>query len=86
MQAGKNITAKDIKDTNTEFHSYKCYGGNGVRGFVASYNRMEISQSSEDKEHFVETSILLKGNSMRQSMLLWWKDIVIQIYCGRIIR
>lgn len=39
LQAGKNITAKDIKDTNTEFHSYKCYGGNGVRGFVASYNR-----------------------------------------------
>ena len=39
LQAGKNITAKDIKDTNTELHSYKCYGGNGVRGFVASYNR-----------------------------------------------
>ena len=39
LQAGKNITAKDIKDTTTELHPYKCYGGNGVRGFVASYNR-----------------------------------------------
>lgn len=39
LQAGKNITAKDIKDTATELHSYKCYGGNGIRGFVASYNR-----------------------------------------------
>ena len=39
LQAGKNITAKDIKDTPTELHPYKCYGGNGVRGFVASYNR-----------------------------------------------
>ncbi|UYV04330.1 restriction endonuclease subunit S [Bacteroides fragilis] len=39
LQAGKNITAKDIKDTATELNPYKCYGGNGVRGFVASYNR-----------------------------------------------
>ena len=39
LQAGKNITAKDIKDTTTELHPYKCYGGHGVRGFVASYNR-----------------------------------------------
>ena len=28
-----------IKDTATELHPYKCYGGNGVRGFVALYNR-----------------------------------------------
>ena len=39
LQAGKNITAKDIKDTATELHPYKCYGGNGVRGFIALYNR-----------------------------------------------
>ena len=39
LQAGKNITAKDIKDTATELHPYKCYGGNGLRGFVALYNR-----------------------------------------------
>ena len=39
LQPGKNITAKEIKDTATESHSYKCYGGNGIRGFVASYNR-----------------------------------------------
>ena len=39
LQAGKNITTKDIKDTATELHPYKCYGGNGVRGFVALYNR-----------------------------------------------
>ena len=32
LQAGKNITAKDIKDTATELNPYKCYGGNGVRG------------------------------------------------------
>ena len=39
LLAGKNITAKDIKDAVTESHPYKCYGGNGVRGFVALYNR-----------------------------------------------
>lgn len=36
----------------------------------------EISQSSEGKEHFVETSILLKESFMQQNMLLLWKDIV----------
>ncbi len=36
----------------------------------------EIFQSSEGKEHFVETSILLKESFMQQSMLLLWKDIV----------
>ena len=71
LQAGKNITAKDIKDTATELHPYKCYGGNGVRGFVALYNTgKEIFQSSEGKEHFVVTSILLKKSFMQQSMLL----------------
>lgn len=39
LQAGRNITAKDIKDAVTESHPYKCYGGNGIRGFVALYNR-----------------------------------------------
>ena len=39
LQAGKNITAKDIKEIATELHPYKCYGGNGIRGFVMSYNR-----------------------------------------------
>ena len=39
LQAGKNITEKDIKYAVTESHPYKCYGGNGVRGFVALYNR-----------------------------------------------
>ena len=39
QEEGKWEKAKDIKDIATELHPYKCYGGNGVRGFVASYNR-----------------------------------------------
>ena len=39
LQAGKNITAKFIGDILTKEQPYKCYGGNGVRGFVASYNK-----------------------------------------------
>jgi len=35
----KTSQQKILKDTATELHSYKCYGGNGIRGFVASYNR-----------------------------------------------
>uniref|UniRef100_UPI0009B8EDDF restriction endonuclease subunit S n=1 Tax=Porphyromonas gulae TaxID=111105 RepID=UPI0009B8EDDF len=40
LQAGKNITAEYIKEVSTKQQPYECYGGNGVRGFVASYNRV----------------------------------------------
>lgn len=39
LQAGKNITAADIYDQESPKHSYPCYGGNGLRGFVSTYNR-----------------------------------------------
>ena len=39
LQAGKNITAKDISDKEDSEHRFPCYGGNGLRGFVSSYNR-----------------------------------------------
>ena len=39
MQAGKNITAKDISEKQDKTHCFPCYGGNGLRGYVSSYNR-----------------------------------------------
>ena len=39
MQAGKNITAKAIYAKQDTDHCYPCYGGNGLRGYVSSYNR-----------------------------------------------
>ena len=39
LQAGKNITAKDIYAKQDTDHCYPCYGGNGLRGYVSSYNR-----------------------------------------------
>lgn len=39
MQAGKNIKASCIYDIPNNEHDYLCYGGNGVRGYVAKYNR-----------------------------------------------
>ncbi|MDD3240509.1 MAG: restriction endonuclease subunit S [Lachnospira sp.] len=39
MQAGKNIQASQIFDDYAEEHPYLCYGGNGIRGYVAEYNR-----------------------------------------------
>ena len=39
LQAGKNITAKDISDKEGSKHRFPCYGGNGLRGYVCSYNR-----------------------------------------------
>lgn len=38
LQAGKNISASDISESNFD-GAYLCYGGNGVRGYVKSYNR-----------------------------------------------
>ena len=39
LQAGKNITAKDIFTRQDTDHRFPCYGGNGLRGYVSSYNR-----------------------------------------------
>ena len=39
LQAGKNITSANIYEEKSEQHPYQCFGGNGIRGFVATYNR-----------------------------------------------
>ena len=39
MQAGKNIKSANISEEKTERNVYKCFGGNGIRGFVSNYNR-----------------------------------------------
>ncbi len=39
LQAGKNITACDIFEASSPEHEYLCYGGNGIRGYVQTYNR-----------------------------------------------
>ncbi len=39
LQAGKNITSANIYEEKSEQNPYLCFGGNGVRGFVANYNR-----------------------------------------------
>ena len=39
LQAGKNITAKDISAKQDTDHRYPCYGGNGLRGYVSNYNK-----------------------------------------------
>ena len=39
LQAGKNITAKDVSAKQDTAHCYPCYGGNGLRGYVGSYNK-----------------------------------------------
>ena len=38
MQAGKNIKASLLSDIQTEKTPYPCFGGNGIRGFVAKPN------------------------------------------------
>ena len=37
LQAGKNISSSDINDYSQKY-PYPCYGGNGIRGYVSSYN------------------------------------------------
>ena len=38
MQAGKNINACEIHETQSVDYPYPCYGGNGIRGYVKSFN------------------------------------------------
>ena len=40
LQAGKNITSKDIYTEKSEEHKYPCFGGNGVRGYVSISNKI----------------------------------------------
>ncbi len=42
MKSGKAIKATFISETQNETHKYKCYGGNGIRGFVS-----ELSNQGE---------------------------------------
>ena len=39
LQAGKNVTSSDIFEDSSPEHQYRCFGGNGCRGYVAGYNR-----------------------------------------------
>ena len=39
LKAGDFTAASDISDEQTEANPYPCYGGNGIRGYVAEYNQ-----------------------------------------------
>lgn len=39
LKAGDFTAASDICDVQTETNPYPCYGGNGIRGYVAEYNQ-----------------------------------------------
>jgi len=39
LQAGKNISARNIHSEKTVEFPYPCFGGNGIRGYVSEYNR-----------------------------------------------
>ena len=38
LQAGKFISAANISAEQDSDHQYKCFGGNGIRGYVSDYN------------------------------------------------
>lgn len=38
MKAGKNIKAKEISSVQDDEHRYPCFGGNGIRGYVSTFN------------------------------------------------
>ena len=44
MQAGKSIPASLIDDAPSAEQAIPCFGGNGIRGFVAKANRFESHQ------------------------------------------
>ena len=38
MKAGKAIHAEELSDTEDAEHAFRCYGGNGIRGFIGKTN------------------------------------------------
>ena len=38
MQAGKNISSSEIFQDKSDLHPYRCVGGNGLRGYVSTFN------------------------------------------------
>ena len=38
MRAGKNIKASEISEITNDSARYRCFGGNGIRGFVSNFN------------------------------------------------
>ena len=38
MKAGKAILASELNETMDSNHKFKCYGGNGIRGYIDKYN------------------------------------------------
>ncbi len=39
LQAGKNVTSASIRDAQDDVYKYLCYGGNGIRGYVKTFNK-----------------------------------------------
>ncbi len=39
MQAGKNISSSNIIEIQSDENPYPCFGGNGLRGYVSSFNK-----------------------------------------------
>ena len=39
LKAGKNINSNKIYDNKTPDHQYPCFGGNGIRGYVDTFNQ-----------------------------------------------
>ena len=38
MKAGKAISASELSENADNIHVYKCYGGNGIRGYISKVN------------------------------------------------
>ena len=38
LKAGKTIKASELSDIKDSEHQYPCYGGNGIRGYIAKYS------------------------------------------------
>ena len=38
MKAGKAIQAVELSESKDEHHTYECYGGNGIRGYIGKAN------------------------------------------------
>lgn len=77
LQAGKNISSKEIHPTQSHSFQYPCYGGNGIRGYVSTPNR--------DGNHpIIGRQGALCGNVNLANGAFYATEhaVVVQLYCN----
>ena len=78
LQAGKNISAKLIILEQDPTHPYPCFGGNGIRGYVSTYNH-------DGNYPIIGRQGALCGNLNWASGLFYATEHAVVVTCSKVV-